>query len=315
MARLPRRVAAHLKATAAALVLPAWPGAAAADLDLAGTWHVLVHYRDARTAHPEAERWEDRLWELEPEGASLRWTEFPIVVFDDETGRFERRAGSGQYARLLGHWEPSPEQLANVRSGLAVNDRGAQTKRLRQVGDRWVSGGRPAAASASVLTYRESWSIEDPEGLPVFTQVDVLGSGSVEEAEGRMELRTEQVLEGGALLVGSYDRDGTRRGTFQMRRSGARKELPRKTQAELQRQGLARSILSSEEARGVIEPIRRELAQSGIELGDAELERLTARAVELLGRGEAPEVVRRRLVEAVREERSAEGAKPSEAPR
>jgi murein DD-endopeptidase MepM/ murein hydrolase activator NlpD len=53
-------------------------------------------------------------------------------------------------------------------------------------------------------------------------------------------LRTEQVLEEGALLVGSYDRDGTRRGTFQMRRSGERRELAKKTQSELQRQAFSR---------------------------------------------------------------------------
>jgi hypothetical protein len=308
MARLPRRVAAHL--SAAALCLPFSPAAASAGLELAGTWHVLVHYRDARAANPEVERWEDRLWELEPSGASLRWTEFPIVVFDDESGRFERRAGTGQYARVLHYWEPSPAQLANLRSGLAVNDRGSQTKQLRRAGGAWASGTRPSAASASVITYQESWSIEDPEGRPVFTQADVLGSGSAEGVEGRTELRTEQVLEGGDLLVGSYDRDGTRTGTFQMRRSGSRKALPKRTQAEIQRQGALRGIASSDEARRLIEPVRQELAESGIELDPAELERLVARALELLGRGETPDSVRSRLAAELREERGAQERKP-----
>jgi murein DD-endopeptidase MepM/ murein hydrolase activator NlpD len=240
MAQLPRRLAPDLIALAAALQVGIASAVSAAQVDLEGTWHVLVHYRDASAANAETERWEDRLWVFEPSGDRLRWKEYPIVVFDDETGRFERRAGSGQYARVLHAWEPSPGQLVNLRAGLAANDRGSQTKSLRRRGDAWSSESRANATGSSVVTYQESWSIGDPDGLPVFEQVDVLGSESAESAEGRTVLRTEQVLEEGALLVGSYDRDGTRRGTFQMRRSGERRELAKKTQSELQRQAFSR---------------------------------------------------------------------------
>ncbi len=250
MAQLPGRLAPHLSALAAVLLLAAWPARASTGLDLAGTWHVLLHYRDANAAHPEAERWEDRVWELEPKGERLRWTEFPIVVFDDEGGRFERRAGSGQYARVIHSWEPSPAQLANIRAGLAVNDRGSQTKSLRRSGDAWSSATRASPTGASVITYEETWSIEDPDGLPVFEQRELLGSESAESMEGRTELRTEQVLEGGTLLVGSYDRDGTRRGTFQLRRSGGRRELAKKTQSELQAQAFARGAQGDPELVG-----------------------------------------------------------------
>jgi hypothetical protein len=310
MAQLPGRLAPHLSALAIALPLSAWPAAASADLDLAGTWHVLVHYRDANSANPEAERWEDRLWVFEPSGDRLRWTEFPIVIFDDETGRFERRSGSGQYARVMHPWEPSPEQLANLRAGLAANDRGSQAKSLRRAADAWSSETRASPSSASVVTYQESWRIEDPDGLPVFEQRDLLGSESAESMEGRTELRTERVLEDGALLVGSYDRDGSRRGTFQMRRSGERRELPKKTQSELQQQALARGIPSAEEARRAIEPVRGELEKAGIELDDGEMERLVQRALQLLAQGEAPAEVRRRLVESVQKERGS-GAPPA----
>jgi len=334
MAQLPRRLAPHLSAgpaggpgfarpgraprelrpaarslCALAFLAAAGP-AAAAGVDLAGTWHVLVHYRDAAAPNSETERWEDRLWVFEVSSSRLRWTEYPIVIFEDETGRFERRAGTGQYARVLGAWQPSPAQLANLREGLAANDRGSETKSLRRRGDAWSSETRSGATGASVITYQEKWGIDDPEGLPVFEQVDVLGSESAEGMEGRTVLRSERVLEDGALLVGSYDRDGTRRGTFQMRRAGERRELAKKTQSELQRQGLARGLMSSEEARRAMEPLRGELAQAGIELDDREMGRLVERGIELLSRGEEPEDVRRRLVDAAKKERAASPPAP-----
>jgi len=248
VAQLPRRLASHLNALAAGLALLLAPASAVASVDLAGTWHVLVHYRDAGTANPEVLRWEDRVWEFAPKGRRLEWTEFPIVIFDDDAGRFERREGTGQYARVLHAWEPSPGQLANLRSGLAVNDRGSQKKSLRRSGDAWRSAARASPTSSSVITYQETWSIEDPEGLPVFTQLDLLGSESAEGLEGRTQLRTLEVREEGVLLVGSYERDGTRIGTFQMRRCGPRKPLPKRRPGQAGRPDPLRRQL--EEAAG-----------------------------------------------------------------
>src|SRR5262249_34137804 len=169
LAQLPRRLAPHLAALAAALA-----PAAAGAVELVGTWHVLVHYRDAKTANPDAERWEDRLWIFEAAGERLRWTEYPIVVFDDETGRFERRERTGQYARVLHFWAPSEAQLANIRSGLAVNDRGSQVKTLHRAEQGWSSAERASPGGVGVITYQETWSIEQPQHLPVFRQRDVL---------------------------------------------------------------------------------------------------------------------------------------------
>jgi hypothetical protein len=228
VAQLSRRLAPHLIGLGTALSLLGAPGAASAGVDLAGSWHLLVHYRDAKTANPETLRWEDRLWEFALKGSRLEWTEFPIVLFDDESGRFERREGTGQYARVLHAWEPSPEQLGNLRAGLACNDRGSQKKSLRKDGDAWRSGARASPSSVSTITYQEIWSIEDPEGLPVFTQLEQLGSESAQGVEGRTLLRTTGIRENGDLVVGSFDRDGTRIGSFQMRRSGPRKPLEKR---------------------------------------------------------------------------------------
>ena len=64
MARLPRRLAPHLGAGALALLASAAP-ARAAEVDIAGTWHVLVHYTDANSASPQQPRWDDRVWLLD----------------------------------------------------------------------------------------------------------------------------------------------------------------------------------------------------------------------------------------------------------
>ena len=98
-------------------------------VDLIGTWHVLIHYRDAASNHPDFDRWEDRLWVFKPSEKGIRWTDYPIVVFKDTSGRFERRK-SGQNARVLAHWKPNPGQRQEIHSGLAVNKRGSQSKGL-----------------------------------------------------------------------------------------------------------------------------------------------------------------------------------------
>src|SRR5262249_50697603 len=153
-------------------------------VELRGTWYVLIHYKDDNSENRDTERWDDRVWVFEKQGNGLRWTEYPIVVFEDESGRFERRA-TGQYARILNYWEPSDAQLADIKDGLQVNTRGTKTKTLRgSDAQGWSSGRRGGAASASVVTYEEVWSIDDPEKLPVFKRSDFMGSGRSDTLEG-----------------------------------------------------------------------------------------------------------------------------------
>ena len=94
---------ARLRALCVTLCLLLAGGASAEGVDLLGTWYVLVHYKDDNAPNPEQERWEDRVWVFEKKGRRLKWTEYPIVVFEDDSGRFERR-GTGQYARILHSW-------------------------------------------------------------------------------------------------------------------------------------------------------------------------------------------------------------------
>jgi hypothetical protein len=216
------RIAVRLRrALVIALALggPALLAGAAAAVDLDGTWFVLMHYRDEATGKPQQLRWDDRVWKFETKGNEIVWTEYPIVVFNDDTGRFEDTGG--HVARILGAWEPNAGQLAEISQGLQVNPRGTKKKTLKGSDAKgWSSGGGSSAASAGYITYTETWKIGGSPEKPVFTRVDVLGSGSADSMEGKTEYTTQSVESGGAVLQGTFERDGTRHGTFRLIRGG-----------------------------------------------------------------------------------------------
>jgi hypothetical protein len=305
MAKLPGRRAPHLAALLLPLLLaPAGPASA---LDLAGTWHVLVHYTDANTSRPDQLRWDDRVWVFERKGGRLEWTEYPIVVFDEETGRFERR-DTGQYARVLGAWEPSEAQLADIGSGLKINTRGSKTKTLRgSDAGGWSTSGHSRPASASVITYQENWSIQGLPELPAFVQEDVLGSARSESMEGAARWETTEVDAEGALR-GTFERDGTRHGRFVMRRSGPVGQLEEKTQEEIQAQGFRRGLESSQlarqEARNALDSI---LAEQGVLLSSEQADAIVSRAIQLFVAGIEGERLREEIARMV-EEAAAAGA-------
>lgn len=209
----------------ASAVLASMPFASSAfatdgEFELRGAWHVTVHYRDAESENPDIDRWDDKVWRFEQRGSRLEWTEFPIVLFNDRSGRFEPFDGTREQ-RVLHFWEPSEAQLAEIRGSLLVNPRGSKSKGLRgSVKEGYRTAGGLRAESASVIGYSESWSIDGLPERPVFTRDDTLGSGSTENLEGRTRYATEFVSEDGAELRGTFVRDGTRRGTFTLRRTG-----------------------------------------------------------------------------------------------
>lgn len=275
---------------------------AAGAVGLEGTWHVLVHYRDDASPSPEKWRWEDRVWEFERKGSRrLEWVEYPIVVFTDSSGRFERR--QGQYARVLHKWEPSAGQLEEIRRGLSVNTRGSKRKTLRGSDAKgWRSSGGPAAASASVVSYVETWSIEGLPELPVFVQEDSLSSGRMEGMSGRTEFRAERVLEDGNRIEGRFERDGTRHGTFRMTRAGPVSGVGSRDQSERQRDALMQTLQTSASARAIVrEELEERLASSGVVLGPDALEKLTEEAIELLSQGLSEEAIAERLSNSARE--------------
>lgn len=264
-----------------ALLLPAPPAAAADSVDLVGTWYVLVHYQDDGSPNPEQERWEDKVWVFEKKGSRMRWTEYPIVVFDDETGRFERRH-TGQYARILHHWEPDAGQRADIADGLQVNPRGSKKKTLRgSDAQGWASGRASTAASASVVTYSELWQIEGMPTQPVFSRADYLSGARTDNMEGLTRYATAEVRDGGDLLVGTYTRDGRRHGTFQMLRSGEAGALKgaAKTLEERQREALRGRL----DTRNIVERARK-VYEEGLGRSGTILSRQDMAQMEVLGR-------------------------------
>jgi hypothetical protein len=204
------------------------PAALAADepqeFGFEGTWYVLIHYRDSDTANPDVDRWDDRIWVFERKGSRLKWTEYPIVVFNDRDGRFEQsRAGQ---TRVLHAWQPNSGQQAQIAAGLEFNSRGSKSKSLRRKrSGSWQSSGPPQASSASVIGYHETWKIEGSAETPTFSRDDMLGSKRTETMSGRTvyagETRSEDLNE----LRGSFARDESRRGSFRMMRTGAAKSV------------------------------------------------------------------------------------------
>ncbi len=212
---------ARLLLGALALLVVAIPVKPAEAVDLIGTWHVLIHYKDSVTERPERERWEDRIWVFEQEGSRLRWTDYPIVVFSDQSGRFEQLGGS-RASRVLHFWEPNATQLAQIQEGLEINPRGSRSKTLRgSDAEGWSSGKKKGGyQSARFITFEEIWQINGLPDRPTFIRDDVLGSAATEDVEGRTIWEGESVESGGDVIRGRYDRDGTRIGTFRLMRSG-----------------------------------------------------------------------------------------------
>ncbi len=235
----------------AAVALSIHPAAAQAEVDLLGTWYVLIHYRDSATNNPDFDRWLDRIWQFEKKGSRIQWTEYPIVVFQDQAGRFERFRGVR--SRVLAYWEPNANQRSQIQAGLEINSRGSKTKSLRGSPKKgYRSTSRMRAQSASVIGYVENWSVEDLQTNPVFTFDDIMGSGRTESMEGRTRYTTTAVGDDGNLLEGTFNRDGTRIGTFQLIRAGQVARVADKSKkVERERQqlfveGLQRQLESGE---------------------------------------------------------------------
>jgi len=311
-ARRRRRALRGALGLAALLGLASAPAAA---VELEGTWHVLVHYTDSQTAHPEAQRWDDRIWVFSREGSRLRWTEYPIVVFLDASGRFES-LGTNRQSRVLGAWEPNPGQRAEIREGLQVNERGSRTKTLRgSPAEGWRSRDARQAFSANTLVYSTVWTIDDPQDRPVFRIAESLAGSRTENLEGVTEYRTTEVAEGGDVLRGRFGRDGTRTGTFRMRRAGAARDLEdsgRSNEERLQeyfatqmglgpllREGGAEELDPEALRERVVEGIEEAMRGRGLdpERHRPEIRRMADQILEEVDRGRSPEEIERMIRE------------------
>ncbi len=218
-------------------------------VDLIGTWFVLIHYQDDNH-HPERERWDERVWVFERKGSRLKWQEFAQPVFANSAGRWDYSLG--RKAKELHFWEPNAAQLHEIREGLPVSERGVVKKSLRRADDgSWRTISRASRASASVISFEKHWNVDDPEGLPVFQQKDVLGGEAAEDMDGVTRFSTREIEPGGGVLRGDYERDGTRHGSFRLIRSGGTKEVSGSglTQDERVKQQIRNAIEQEGESR------------------------------------------------------------------
>lgn len=297
-----------LLSVAALAALGARPAAA---VDLPGTWYVLIHYTDASTANPDVLRWEDRLWEFEEKkGGTLVWTDYPLVVFRDKTGRWDGRR------RVLHAWEPSATQWAEVAAGLQVNSRGKATKALRRSAgnesENWHSGGTGAAIPGT-LTYTRTWTIENAGSAPIFQWSDSLGGASKEDLSGVTRFSTHAVEAEGDLIVGTYERDGHKTGTFRMVRAASSRGLPTtgKTPNQKSIERAYRQMLQGRGAEGkamrdlLVDALQASLADYRIDprgidtkaVVDAALERVEPESID-----DIPKVIEREIMAELRKE-------------
>jgi hypothetical protein len=215
----------------ASLLLPA-AASAEPEVELLGSWYMLIHYRDSLTANPDVDRWDDKLWIFEKKGSRLQWTEYPIVVFKEKEGRFGT-LGANHRSRMLHAWEPNEAQQAEIDRGLQVNSRGSKRKSLRGSSTRgYKSFSAQRTISAATVGYKETWTIDSPAALPVFTRDDALGTEAALAsrdqdgvASGRTRFTTLEVSQGGRVLSGKFSRDENRIGTFRMQQAGTPKDL------------------------------------------------------------------------------------------
>ncbi|MEN8181307.1 MAG: hypothetical protein ABFS46_02095 [Myxococcota bacterium] len=224
----PIRVPSAVLALVLLLGLVAGPAAASDELptaqdgapavNLEGTWHVLVHYKDSQVGNPDMERWEDRVWVFRKEHNRMIWIDYPIVAFDNKSGRFGAVSGNPR-ARILHYWEPNAVQLQELSRGPKVNSRGSREKRLRPSEDGWRSYGEASAAGAMTITFTTHWFVDDASGHPVFRMEDSMGSATLDSIEGGTRYATESIEKDGDVLRGRFDRDGTRTGTFRLLRT------------------------------------------------------------------------------------------------
>ena len=204
-------------ATAAAEPAPAQSKRTRSDLH--GTWFVLIHYKDAATKNADADRWLDKVWTFDMQGSRLHWVEYPLVVLESPTGRFEAYKGNPR-SRVLAKWEPDERQLEEIMGGPRVNSRGSKSKSLRGSDTKgWASMGSSRVAGVNVIGFHEDWAIEAEGGRLEFSITEVMGNAARGNAEGVTTYTVESGDPTGEEMTGRFNRDGTRIGIFRMFRT------------------------------------------------------------------------------------------------
>ena len=188
----------------------------------------------------DAPRWDDRVWVFEKKGDRLAWTEYPIVGLHGRAAAASSGATAASSRACSATGSRARRSSRRSRRASSVNPRGMKAKTLRNTRGGWQSASRPTAASASVVTYTEAWSIEgtpDAAGLP---------------ARGFARRRAHGIARGADALHDDQRRPGRRRGSraasiatarrkgsFRMLRAGTGKALTTNARPSRERQSEA----------------------------------------------------------------------------
>ena len=69
--------------------------------------------------------------------------------------------------------------MREIAEGLQVNSRGSKTKSLRGSAKKgYKSTGGSRSMSAMTVGYQETWTVDSPNELPVFTRDDIMGTSA-----------------------------------------------------------------------------------------------------------------------------------------
>ena len=194
------------------------PSVAPSIPNLSGHWYVLIHYRDSSGLEPGPVLWDDEVWRFAQGPAGIRWTRYPHVAFEDETGRVERLS-SGEEGRTIGPWRPNQSQRSEIEKGLELDHFERTEKWLRgsAKGD-YRSQASSRSASASAVSFVAEWSITAKADGPIFRRRDRLDSARARSAEGETAFETQWVSDEADAMRGVFRRDGRFQGEFWLSR-------------------------------------------------------------------------------------------------
>lgn len=170
---------------------------------LAGTWYVLVQYRETGASDRDPFEVEDAVWRFERHGGRLRWTLFASPIHANP-----RDVASGTEL-------PTAARVEEMTRGLAVTRRNAFEQTLMgSDASGWSSERSGGATSATAVSYTRRLRIAGLPARPVFSSVETLGGAGAEDLSGwtryeALEVETDR-------LAGRYERDGERIGRFAM---------------------------------------------------------------------------------------------------
>ncbi len=190
------------------------------QLDLSGSWYVLIHYKDSRSEDKSLEKFKDFAWVIEQSDGKMKVEEYPYVVFDEGSEELRRFA-----MRSHKTWEPEGGVLANLRRNVDVSSRAMRKKKLEGSVAEGYKSRAPVSSGALTMNFSRSWTVDFSPAKVRLQIVDSLSGGS--DMLGEMEEAIVYELTGSTEdgdLIGTYA-EGTKAGTVRLFRANERRTI------------------------------------------------------------------------------------------